>query len=96
MENFIDILKLLIVAALALGYIVKILKGKQADGILTSLITTIEQLGNKPVKQEISKIMRTHQLNHAKTLDNKVQTVVKSNKKNALWDVIKIIVPFVL
>lgn len=96
MEQVVEVLKLLIIATLAIGYIIKILKGKNADNILGSLVNVIERLGSKDIKKEISMVMAKTETNNAAALNSVVQKVTKGPKKNAIWEVIKFVVPFVL
>lgn len=96
MENITEILKLLIITALAIGYLVKIFKGEKANDILGSLINSIEHLGSKDLKKKIGTEMAKTEMKNFAALDNVVQKVTKGKKANKIWDVIKFIVPFVL
>lgn len=96
MDQVIEILKLLIIATLAIGYVVKILKGKKADKVLGSLVNVIDHLGNTSFKQEISTLMDKTEKGNAIALDKVVQKVTKGKKANKIWEIIKFAIPFVL
>ena len=96
MEQIIEILKLLVIATLAIGYLVKILKGKKADSILSSLINVIDRFGTTNLKTQIATTMVRTELNNAVALDKVVQKVTKGKKASKIWKVIKFVIPFVL